>query len=434
MNVPVGSPYKKMSSARGKGESSGWTAFDLKQRQKQGLVPATENDHFPPLPNSLPAFHTCTNLERSNDLSGRSFSSVLKPSGDFPASKQNNDSIKSINMSKPIENDADNVVEGNNNDLALKKLKELHCWAENSLIEDVLLATDNNINEASTLLKGMVSKSGTKDTKETKNDEKSSIIADFPASAYCDTCFPSAKATELDGQTSKTDEREDNLVGQSSKADEREGNLKMLTDIYENKLFDGCSNMKLILGQLASVPFEPEWEEDDVYLCHRKDAISMMRSASQHYRAASNAFLRGDHFAAQQHSHNAQEEWLTAQRLNVKAAREILRIRNSDNDMWKLDLHGLHAAEAVEALHEHLKRLEVQLPVGRSVSPNRGKTNNGIVRSSGETVSSMDKLDKRQTSSRQRPTSLQVITGIGNHSRGQAALPTAVRSFLVESG
>lgn len=136
------------------------------------------------------------------------------------------------------------------------------------------------------------------------------------------------------------------------------------------------------------------------------------RSASQHYRAASNAYLRGDHFAAQQHSDNARKEWLTAQRLNAKAAREILSIRNSDNDLWKLDLHGLHAAEAVQALHEHLRWLETQVRAGHSVSPNRVKANNRMMRSpSVETVSSMDKLDKPQMSSRQRPTSLQVITG-----------------------
>ncbi|XWS33085.1 hypothetical protein CRYUN_Cryun22dG0048600 [Craigia yunnanensis] len=421
MNVPAGSHYKKMSSTRGKGGSSGWTAFNLKQQQKQGLVLETENDPFPPMPNNLLALHPCTNLMKSNDLSARSFSSVLKSSGNFPTLKQNKDSIKPINMGKPIENDGDKVVDRNNNDLAFKKLKELHCWAENSLIEDVLSATDNNIHEASTSLKGMVSMSGTQDIKETKNNEMSSTIADFLGNVNCDTGCPLGKAAEL--------------VGQSSKADEREDNLKMLTDVHENKLFDDPSDMKLILGELTSIPFEPEWEEDDVYLSHRKDAIRMMRSASQHYKAASNAFLRGDHFAAQQHSHNAREEWLAAQRLNAKAAREILGIRNSDNDMWKLDLHCLHAAEAVQALHEHLRWLETQVPTGRSVSPNRVKANNGIVRSSSvETVSSMDKLDKRQTSSRQRPTSLQVITGVGNHSRGQAALPTAVRSFLIENG
>lgn len=136
------------------------------------------------------------------------------------------------------------------------------------------------------------------------------------------------------------------------------------------------------------------------------------RSAYQHSRAATNAFLRGDHFAAQQHSQNAREEWLAAQRLNAKAAREILSIRNSDNDLWKLDLHGLHAAEAVQALHEHLTRLETRVSGGCSVSPNRVKANNGIVRSSSVgTISSMDKLGKPRTSSGQVPASLEVITG-----------------------
>ncbi|WRX11140.1 Smr domain - like 1 [Theobroma cacao] len=384
-----------MSSTRGKGESSGWSAFDLKQRQKQGLVPETEDDPFPPMPNSLPAICPCINLAKSNDLSARSFSSVLKPSDNCPTSKQNKDYTKPINMGKPIENDGDKVVEQNNNNLALKKLKELHCWAENSLIEDVLLAADGDIHEASALLKGMMSISGTEDIKETKNNEMSSAISDFPGNAYCDREISTGKTAKL--------------VCQSSKADEREDNLDKLTDMHENKLFDDASNMKLILGQLTS--------------------------ASQHSRAASNAFLRGDHVAAQQHSQNAREEWLAAQRLNAKAASEILRIRNSDNDLWKLDLHGLHAAEAVQALHEHLRRLETQVPAGRSVSPNRFKANNRIVHSSSvETFSSMDKLDKQQTSSRQRPTSLQVITGVGNHSRGQAALPAAVRSFLIENG
>ncbi|XVF14699.1 hypothetical protein REPUB_Repub09cG0083900 [Reevesia pubescens] len=471
MNVPATSPYKKMSSTRGKGKSSGWTAFDLKQRQKQGLVRKTEDEPFPPIPNSLPALHPCTNMTKSNDLSARSFSSVLKPSGNFPTLKQNKDSIKPINIGKHVVNDGDTLVEGNNNDLALKKLRELHCWAQSSLIEDVLLATNNNIHEASALLKGMLPTSGTEDIEETKNNEISSTIADFPGDANCDTGFLSRKTAEL--------------VGKSSKADEGEDNLIMLTDVHENKLFDDPSDMELILGQLTSIHFEPEWEEDDVYLSHRMDAIRMMRCysscnhilkigfflsfanhlshifkyrsiigsglawlflcsnasplrfglASQHSRAATSAFLRGEHFAAQQHSQNAREEWLAAQRLNAKAAREILSIRNSDNDLWKLDLHGLHAAEAVQTLHEHLRRLEMQVPAGRSVSPNRVKANNGIVRSSSvETVSSMDKLDKLQTSSRQRPTALQVITGVGNHSRGQAALLTAVRSFLIENG
>ncbi|MBA0630193.1 hypothetical protein Godav_002316 [Gossypium davidsonii] len=418
MNLPISSPFKKMSSTRSKDKSSGWTAFDLKQRQKQGLVPETENDPFPPV--AMAALHPCTSQTNCNDLSARSFSSVLKPSSDFPTLKQNKSSIKSINVGKPIGNE-DKIAGVNNNDLALRKLKEIHCWAENSLIEDILLATNNDIHEVSALLKQMMPRSSTEEIDKAKNNEMGSAIANFPSNANCDICLPSGKTADH--------------VGRSSKANEREENLKILTDVHENKLFDDHSNMKLILGQLTSIPIEPEWEEDDVYLSHRKDAIRMMRSASQHSRAATNAFLRGDHFSAQQHSQNAREEWLAAQRLNAKAAREILSIRNSDNDLWKLDLHGLHAAEAVQALHEHLRRLETRVSGGCSVSPNGVKANNGIVRSSSVgTISSMDKLGKPRTSSRQVPASLEVITGVGNHSRGQAALPTAVRGFLIENG
>ncbi|GMI67805.1 hypothetical protein like AT5G23520 [Hibiscus trionum] len=408
-----------MSSTRGKVKSSGWTAFDLKQRQKQGLVPETENDPFPPIPISLEALHPCTSQTNRNDHSAKSFSSMLKPSGNFPALKQKKDSLKSTNMSKPIRNE-EKIVGVSNNDLALKKLKELHCWAENSLIEDILSATNYDIHEASALLKEMMPRSFTEDIVEANNNEMGSTIANFPGNANCNTVLPSGKTAEH--------------VGQSSKANEREENLKMLTDVQRNELFDN-SNMKLLLGQLTSIPIEPEWEEDDVYLSHRKDAIKMMRSASQHSRAATNAFLRGDHFAAQQHSQNARKEWLAAQRLNAKAAREILSIRNCDNDLWKLDLHGLHATEAVQALQEHLRRLETQVLGGRSVSPNGVKANNHTVHSSSVgTISSADKLGKPQTLSRQAPASLQVITGVGNHSRGQAALPTAVRGFLIENG
>ncbi|XP_039044916.1 uncharacterized protein LOC120184551 [Hibiscus syriacus] len=103
--------------------------------------------------------------------------------------------------------------------------------------------------------------------------------------------------------------------------------------------------------------------------------------------------------------------------------------------MWKLDLHGLHATEAVQALQEHLRRIETQVSGGRSVSPNEVKAKKGTLHfSSVGTVSSTVKLGKPQASSRQTPASLQVITGVGNHSRGQAALPTAVRGFLIENG
>ncbi|CAN1342683.1 hypothetical protein LINPERPRIM_LOCUS39538 [Linum perenne] len=222
---------------------------------------------------------------------------------------------------------------------------------------------------------------------------------------------------------------------------------------------DATTNMKLVLQHLRAIPVEPEWEEKDIYLSHRKDAIKMMRfvlfflelfvpryvnlqacfcrSASQHSRAATNAFLRNDHVSAREHSVKAQEDWMAAEKLNGRAAKEILSIRNSDNNLWKLDLHGLHAAEAVQALKEHLYKIETLLSVNRAPSPSKTKIKNSMVRSSSLesfNTTAGDNMDKRQAAIRQRSTPLQVITGVGNHSRGEAALPSAVRSFLNENG
>ncbi|RVX21448.1 hypothetical protein CK203_002321 [Vitis vinifera] len=163
----------------------------------------------------------------------------------------------------------------------------------------------------------------------------------------------------------------------------------------------------------------------------KSDLILLNQSASQHSRAATNAFLRGDHVSAKQFSLKAKDEWVKAERLNSKAANEILDIRNSNNDLWKLDLHGLHAAEAVQALQEHLWKIETQMPFNRSVSPNRAKTKVGILRSpSLESFSCVDneELDKQWTLSRQRPTSLQIHVKLGEPSSGCMSLPVHVQS------
>jgi phosphotransferase system HPr-like phosphotransfer protein len=66
----------------------------------------------------------------------------------------------------------------------------------------------------------------------------------------------------------------------------------------------------------------------------------------------------GDHASARRFSQQAQEEWAEAKKLNAKAANKILMLKNANNDMLKLDLHGLHALEAVHALEEHLSKIE----------------------------------------------------------------------------
>ncbi|KAF0893202.1 hypothetical protein E2562_023224 [Oryza meyeriana var. granulata] len=120
---------------------------------------------------------------------------------------------------------------------------------------------------------------------------------------------------------------------------------------------------------MSFVPTEPELEElCDDYLNHQKDALKMMRAATKHSQAASNAFLRGDHASAKELSLRAQEERSAAEKLNKKAAEEIFRLRNSNNSIWKVDMHGLHASEAVEVLERHLRRIELQPPGNNAAS------------------------------------------------------------------
>nr|XP_043628474.1 uncharacterized protein LOC122599924 [Erigeron canadensis] len=164
---------------------------------------------------------------------------------------------------------------------------------------------------------------------------------------------------------------------------------------------------------MSMIPVEPEWEDDDMYIIHRKEAIRAMRLASRHKKAATEAYLRGDHAAAREYSLQAREEWYDAKKLNAKAAKEILAIRNPDNDDWKLDLHGLHATEAVQFLLERLTKIESQMSGTHPAKPDK-----------------TDKMDRQEQI--YRPRLLEVITGIGNHSRGEAALPVAIKSFLSE--
>lgn len=397
--------------SQGRGKTPGWAAFDLKQRQKQNLEGDVIKDPFPPIANTLTPPVSSQNLMKNN----KPFSSVLLPSVDFATLAENGKYKNPTLVGDSSGTCSNKNMEKNSHVLVVNKLKELHHWADKSLIEDILEAADNNMDRASNLLEALVAHDSIEENKQTPNVELNST----------DKSFILGKTMNLTDISSTLD----GCLKYNSKE------LVDENDSFGRKFPDETLDEKLLIEQLKSVPVEPEWEEDDVYLIHRKDALKMMRSASQHSRAATNAFQRGDHISAQQHSMKAREEWLAAERLNAKAAKEILSIRNSKNDMWKLDLHGLHAAEAIQALKEHLQQIETQARTNHAASTNRGMKEYGIIPSpSLEFFRNMDskKLDMQQASSRQRPTSLEVITGIGNHSRGHAAIPTAVRSYLNE--
>lgn len=77
-------------------------------------------------------------------------------------------------------------------------------------------------------------------------------------------------------------------------------------------------------------------------------------------------------------------------------------------------MHGLHSAEAVEALSQHLQTVESLVRPDYVVRPNGVHKESGMVDASvpSTTAFIMEKLGRQHSSSRQRPKLLQVITGM----------------------
>ncbi|CAJ2651589.1 unnamed protein product [Trifolium pratense] len=405
MTVLAGSSLKKMSWSKGN-QPSGWTAFDLKQKNKNSFESVVDKDPFPPI-GSSGSMRQGDKFIKKKHVPSKPFSSVLLPNKNFPPLKEVGNGQKAASGYDSDGKSFGTTAQEDAN-LDTKKLKEKHLWAENSLIEDILAAVNNNVDKAVALLETMAS---------AVNFEEHKISSD-PRSTISET-----------GESLTSEEMvKDDILFHSNFVGHLQDNDKDLENRNASlgPKFSNVSNLKYKRDLLNSIPDEPEWEEDDIYISHRKDALKTMRSASRHSKAAANAFLKGEHFSAQQHSMRARDEWNNADKLNSEAATKILSIRNSDNDIWRLDLHGLHAAEAVQALQEHLHRIESQ-GFSKSSAPSNGVKKNG-------SVSFMDSenLDKHAPM-KLRSLGLHVITGVGNHSRGQAALPTAVRSFLSEN-
>lgn len=384
--------------------SPGWAAFDSQQKPNRVLQPRINNEPFPSLPSTISSLHPHNSTVKNNNFPEKSFVSAALPAPpvSFPApvpvkDKQANITSDASNSSRHSDN---NICHEKGYDSVFRQLKVLYSWADDCLIEDIMAAVNNNFEKASSSLKAMVSDNSLKDCEGTGIYLSGSDLKyDIP-----------------DGTEFQTD-----MINPSKDTDPTKSNY-----FSDEKLDDFSSSMNLVPAQLKSVPIEPEWEEDDVYMNQRKDAIRMIRAASRHSKAAANSFLRGDHSSAQHFSQKSKEEWEAAEKLNQKAANEILSIRNNRNGMWKLDLHGLHAVEAVQALRERLNMIETQVCSNVPAFP-------GSAERKPEATVNEIKPSIEQPWIRQRPVSLEVITGIGNHSRGEAAIPTAVKSFLIDN-
>lgn len=374
--------FSSESHANGSKIISGWEEFDLKQRRRQqGFGCEVDAEPYPVLGVPIRA-RSISN--KNNAFVEKPFSSVVTASMNFPSltNPDNHDSIRSVAVS-----DSNDRSRGTSfKDETYHRLKAFPPLMDDSLIEDLLAGVDNNIDELSY-----------------GNDHTSSAFQDVPFGERADLSF------------SNNEFCEDNNMGCKG-------------DAYIRPSLD--------LARLLHIEPETELEEDDVYIFHRKDAVRTIRAASHYSKAANDAYLRGDHLSARHFSLKAQEHWTAAEKLNVKAAKEILATRNSKNDLWTLDLHGLHATEAVLALQEHLQSVE------SLVSSNSLATLSDVNKESSlslpKSLQSLNQVEKEKFGMqhqpmRQRPVLLQVITGKGNHSRGSAALPSAIRNFLNEN-
>lgn len=233
MTISRGPLHSKMSLTRGR--SSGWAAFDLKHRQKQGPKRPLDDDPFPPMPETKSAAATENLLTNQFQLM-RPFSSAVQTSSDFPVLTNGSKIGAPVNNCNRMLNNK--ITEESSTTPIIAKLRQLHSWADDSLVEDILTAVNNDEEQAWALLKALVS-SGSEESK-TKLPEQSSVVKDH---------FHNAKI-ELTNEAVS----------------------------LENQPLD-CTVVKLVTGHSFSIPIEPEWEDDDVYIRHRKEAIKMMRYA-----------------------------------------------------------------------------------------------------------------------------------------------------------
>lgn len=224
---------------------SGWTAFDLKQRRKQQGVEAAADNHdsdpYPSLSSNLTQPQTLFNTNGSLLHNHKPFASVVIPSMKTASFKD-----KSLPSQLPATTSSSLGSKSNNVDTmkAYGKLKDLHPWADESLIHDVLAGVNNNVHDALSLLEAMAVSE--------EVDKKEKVDSSFNDSDNPGVSFWL---------------KEDTISFINESLDDN------------HKPSEGEESSMRLLDTIKSLPIEsePEWGEDDVYLIYRKDAIRMTR-------------------------------------------------------------------------------------------------------------------------------------------------------------
>ncbi|KAL4436811.1 hypothetical protein ABPG75_003950 [Micractinium tetrahymenae] len=146
-------------------------------------------------------------------------------------------------------------------------------------------------------------------------------------------------------------------------------------------------------------------EQQDPYFRHRRRALQLSRRWARAARGAGTAYAAGDHSAARQLAADAQRLRREVLAAHAEAAERIEEANNRGNSLLELDLHGLHATEAVAALQRRLHLLHSLLadPATAAALPGRP--------------------------------ALRVVVGRGAHSSGgEASIPRVVESHLRGAG
>ncbi|KAJ7521052.1 hypothetical protein O6H91_19G035600 [Diphasiastrum complanatum] len=300
------------------------------------------------------------------------------------------------------------------------ELKRLYAWADDGLIQDVLTSVGGD--------------------KKMAIEWLDSMAASLPAEDFYEenlTSTAAASEKEAEMRASILDRISSVSISSLNEAVlATEGAESYVLEEREEMNNDGAK----LAGSLTEVPVETEWQEDDPYLAFRKDALRAARAGHRHARGAVHAFNMGDHSRARVLSAKAQEERICAQALNAKAASEILRVKNSNRDIWNLDLHGLHASEAVDALQDRL--LEIELAkhsllssarlekVEENYVPLINSPQNESRETELENINLKQHAPKRLATKFSANKELTVITGSGTHSQGGAMLPSAIKDYL----
>lgn len=255
MTASAGSSLK-MSWSRSK-QTSGWTAFDLKQKNKNNIESEVDKDPFPPIGSSGSMRHG-DKLGKKKHVPLKPFSSMLLPNENFPSLSEGGNGRKAV-FGYDSDGKSCGTTAQEDVNLDFKKLKDQHPWAENSLIDDILAAVNNSVDKAVALLETMAA----------DNFEECKVSS-----------FPHPRSTiSKTGESQTLEMVKDDIFFNSSIVGRIQDNDKDLENRNSSsgQKFSDVSDLKYKMNLLNSIPVEPEWEEDDIYLSHRKDALKTMR-------------------------------------------------------------------------------------------------------------------------------------------------------------